>query len=60
MITGSLTVGDRIAPLENGRMDGATIAFGVDGGQYSGTVAGDQIEGVVKVGGIERRWTATR
>jgi hypothetical protein len=60
VITGTLTAGANAAPIENGRLQGDQIMFSAAGAQYTGRVNGDMIEGTVKSGAGERRWTATR
>jgi SAM-dependent methyltransferase len=59
-LTGTLTAGDRTAPVENGVVRIDRITFTVDGATYSGRVKGDRIEGSVTAGGREKRFTAVR
>jgi SAM-dependent methyltransferase len=46
-------------PITNASLRGDTIAFSVDGRDYSGRVSGDRMEGSVK-GSTAGKWSATR
>ena len=46
-------------PITSASLRGDTVAFSVDGREYSGKVSGDRIEGSVK-GGTAGKWSATR
>ena len=59
-ISGRLKTGNVIAPVTNGKMSGDRIAFTAGGTQYTGTVAGNAIEGASKGDGGEAKWQATR
>ena len=59
-ISGRLKTGNVIAPVANGRMSGDRIAFSAGGTQYTGTVAGNDIDGASKAGGAEAKWQASR
>ncbi|HVH28819.1 MAG TPA: class I SAM-dependent methyltransferase [Vicinamibacterales bacterium] len=57
---GTLRLGDREAPVENGRMRGDQMTFTSSGADYTGRVTGDRIEGTVVLDGKTRNWSATR
>jgi SAM-dependent methyltransferase len=59
-ISGTLAAGSSNAPIENGRLRGEEITFTAGAAQYTGRVSGDTMEGTVKSGSTERRWSATR
>ena len=59
-ITGAVTIQGRTVPIENGTLRGDAISFSVADATYSGRVKGDRIEGLVKSGTREQRFTATR
>ena len=52
--------GNVIAPITNGKMSGDRITFSAGGTQYTGTVAGNAIDGASKADGGEAKWQATR
>ncbi len=58
--TGTLKTGDRTVPVSGGRLRGSQIAFSAGGGAYTGNVSANSIEGIVKSGGTESKWIATR
>ena len=60
VISGRLKTGNVIAPITNGKMSGDRIAFSAGGTQYTGTVAGNAIDGASKADGGEAKWQATR
>jgi SAM-dependent methyltransferase len=59
MISGALRSGGKTTPVK-GKLRGDQISFTVGGAQYSGRVNGNTIEGSVKSGGSNRKWSATR
>jgi SAM-dependent methyltransferase len=59
-ISGRLKTGNVIAPVTNGKMIGDRIAFSAGGKQYTGTIAGNAIDGASKADGGEAKWQATR
>jgi SAM-dependent methyltransferase len=59
-ITGTLRTRDRTVPVSGGRLRGDQITFSAGGGAYRGNVNANSIEGVVKSGGTESKWNATR
>jgi SAM-dependent methyltransferase len=59
-LSGSLTSGDRTAPIAEGRLRGDRIGFRVAGVQYTGRVNGDAIEGMIWSGDENGAWSATR
>jgi SAM-dependent methyltransferase len=56
MVSG--TLGGR--PIADGRLRGDQIRFTVGSVEYTGRVAGDQIEGTIQAGAPQAQWTATR
>lgn len=56
MISGTLDG----AAISDGRLRGDQIRFMVGAVEYTGTVAGNRMEGMVRGGGTARTWTATR
>ncbi|MFN3461199.1 MAG: SAM-dependent methyltransferase [Oceanibaculum sp.] len=57
MLDGELTRGGQSLPISDARMDGATIAFTVDGKRHVGTVTDAGMSGQIEGGG---EWSATR
>jgi SAM-dependent methyltransferase len=57
---GTLRIGDREAPVEDGRMRGYEISFTSAGARYSGRVDGRRMEGTVSSNGKTTGWSATR
>jgi SAM-dependent methyltransferase len=57
---GTLRIGDRETPIENGRMRGYEIAFTSGGAQYTGRVDGARLQGTVSSSGKTSSWSATR
>lgn len=60
MVHGSVGVGGKLAPVQNGRLRGDQISFTAGEGRYSGRVSGNRIEGTVTAGGKTAPWSATR
>ncbi len=60
MLSGALKSGNQSTPITNGRLSGDQISFSAGGAQYSGRVSGNAIEGTVKSGGSNSKWSATR
>ena len=60
LISGTLKSGSQSTPITNGRLSGDQISFSAGGAQYTGRVSGNAIEGTVKSGGSNGRWSATR
>lgn len=60
MISGTLKSGGNSAQITNGRLSGDQISFSAGGAQYTGRVSGNAIEGTVKSGGTNSRWSASR
>ena len=60
MISGTLKSGSNTTPITNGRLRGDQISFSAGGAQYTGRVSGNAIEGSVKSGGSNGKWSATR
>jgi Methyltransferase domain len=59
MISGTIRSGNVSTPITNGRLRGDQISFTAGGGQYTGRVNGNVMEGNVK-GGTDSKWRATR
>src|SRR5713226_2788900 len=60
MISGTLKSGGNTMPITNGRLRGDQISFSTGGAQYTGRVNGNAIDGTVKSGGSNSKWSATR
>jgi SAM-dependent methyltransferase len=60
MVSGTLRSGGNATPIMNGRLRGDQISFIAGGAQYTGRVSGNAIEGTVKSGGTNGKWSATR
>jgi len=59
-IKGTLTNGNVVAPVTNGKLTGDQIAFTAAGTRYTGTVTDKGITGKANTGGREADWNATR
>jgi hypothetical protein len=59
-VEGTLRLGERITPITNGRLRGDQLSFSAGGAEYSGKVGGNSMEGSVKAGGNQSKWSATR
>ena len=60
MISGALRSGGKTTPITNGKLNGDQISFSAGGAQYTGRVNDNRIEGNVRSGGSNGKWTATR
>ena len=60
MISGTLASGGSSALITDGRLRGDQIEFSAGGVQYTGRVSGNAIEGTVRSGGSNGKWSATR
>ena len=60
MLTGTLRTGERTVPISGGRLRGDQITFSASGAAYRGNVRANSIEGTVKSGATETKWSATR
>jgi precorrin-6B methylase 2 len=60
ILSGTLKSGHDAMKVSNGRLRGNEIAFAVADAQYAGQVNGNFIEGTVKSGASNRKWSATR
>lgn len=58
IISGTMQNGGSIMPVENGRLRGGFIYFNAGGGEYTGKVNGNVIEGTVKNSNNNRPWRA--
>jgi hypothetical protein len=59
-LTGTMTVGDEIIKISEGRLRGNQITFKANGTIFSGLVARDRMEGSYKAGGVTNKWSASR
>lgn len=59
-VSGTLKTGDRTVPVSSVRLRGDQLTFSAGGGAYRGNVSANSIEGTVKSGGAESKWSATR
>ena len=62
-VAGNAKADNKTVQLSNGKLRGDTITFGLDDGthrDFTGRVAGNRIEGTVKAGSGESKFTATR
>ena len=57
MISGTLKSGGNTTQITNGRLHGDEISFTAGGAQYTGRVNGNAMEGTVKSGGSNGKWT---
>ena len=60
MLSGALKSGSQFTPITNGRLLGDQITFSAGGAEYTGRVSGNAMEGTVKSGGSNSKWSATR
>jgi hypothetical protein len=59
MLSGTLKSGNNATPV-NGKMNGDQISLTAGGTQYTGRVSGNAIQGTVKSGASDSKWSATR
>jgi precorrin-6B methylase 2 len=61
-VAGTITVGGKQVPIENGRLRGEEFAFVAGGTAYAGRVEGNKISGTAKGtgSGASRNWSVTR
>jgi hypothetical protein len=57
-LEGTLNLKGKKVAIENGKLKGDAISFTAGGAEYSGRVKGNTMEGTVKTGGSEVKWTA--
>ena len=60
VVSGTLTKGNVVAPVTNGKLTGDQIAFTAAGTRYTGKVNGNTIEGKSNADGKEADWKATK
>jgi hypothetical protein len=60
MISGTLKSGSNSTSITNGKLRGDQISFTAGGAQYTGRVSGSGMEGTVKTGGSNGKWSASR
>ncbi|HZA53207.1 MAG TPA: class I SAM-dependent methyltransferase [Candidatus Udaeobacter sp.] len=59
MLSGTLKSGNNATPV-NGKMNGDQISFTAGGTQYTGRLSGNAIQGTVKSGASDSKWSAAR
>jgi hypothetical protein len=59
MLSGTLKSGNNATPV-NGKMNGDQISFTAGASQYTGRVSGNAIQGTVKSGASDSKWSAAR
>jgi SAM-dependent methyltransferase len=60
VVTGTLTVGNVVAPLKDLTLEANRITFTAGATRYTGQVKGGSMEGMSVAGGQEAKWQATR
>jgi precorrin-6B methylase 2 len=60
MISGTLKSGNKTTQITNGKLRGDQISFNAGGALYTGRVSGNAMEGTVKSGQNNSKWSATR
>ena len=60
MVSGTVTNGNVVAPVMNGKLAGSQITFTAGNTRYTGTVNGETIEGKAITDGKDAAWKATR
>jgi SAM-dependent methyltransferase len=60
MFTGTLTTGNVVAPITDGKLNADQITFTAGGTPYTGWVKGSAMEGTSKSGGTDAKWQATK
>jgi len=59
-VQGSLKIGGKEIAIKNGKLEGERITFAAGDQEYAGHVSGKTIEGTVKSGGREQKWSAVK
>ena len=59
MLAGELRIGEKSAPVSDGRLRGDQISFTVGGVKYTGKVNGTSMSGTATTGSSTTQWTAT-
>jgi len=59
MLAGTMRIGDKSAPISDGRLRGEQISFTVGGVTYTGQVNGTSMAGTAATGSNTTQWTAT-
>jgi len=59
MLAGTMRIGDKSAPISDGRLRGEQISFTVGGVTYTGKVNGTSMAGTAATGSNTTQWTAT-
>jgi precorrin-6B methylase 2 len=60
MLSGTLRVDNNVTSITDGKMNGDQITFRAGNAQYTGKVAGNAIEGMVRNGSTNTAWRATK
>jgi hypothetical protein len=59
MLAGEMRIGDKTAPISDGRLRGDQMSFTVGGVKYTGKVNGTSMSGTAATGSDTTPWTAT-
>ncbi len=59
VISGTLKLDGKDVQIKNTQLEGNHISFSANEQKYSGRVTGNTIEGTVKAGDLEQKWSAT-
>jgi SAM-dependent methyltransferase len=59
-VSGTMSSGERVAPLDSGELRGEEISFAIGDTRYTGRVKGDSMAGTLTSGASTRKWQATR
>ena len=60
MLSGTMRIGQKEAPISDGRLRGDQFSFTVGGTKYTGKVNGGTLDGTATTGSTTAKWTATR
>ena len=60
MLSGTMRIGQKEAPISDGRLRGDQFSFTVGGTKYTGKVNGGTLDGTATTGSTTVKWTATR
>lgn len=61
MLHGNYITGNKTTNITDGRINGYTVTFSIDGAKYTGRLNGDKtLEGTVTAGSVEKEWAARR
>ncbi len=60
MLAGTMRIGEKSAPISDGRLRGDQISFTVGGTKYTGKVNGTTMAGTATTGSTTTQWSATK